>query len=102
MDTGDLSQQSYRAIMIEAERFHHDLTIQFGVLSGDCKNEGDFIQKSEALVKKMLKYNEYQMDWIFFGNPPNKKDFHKALNRIFENIQKVKEIPLKDRTYDEE
>lgn len=40
------------------------------------------------------------MEWIFFGNPPKKKDFQKVLIRIFENIQKLKEIALKDRTYD--
>lgn len=80
MDTSDLSEQAYRAIMIQAECFNHDLTIQFGVLSGDCKDENDFIQKSEELVREMLNYNAHQMEWIFFGNPPSKKDFHKALN----------------------
>ena len=32
MDTGDLSEEAYRAIMIEAEIFNHDLTLQFGLL----------------------------------------------------------------------
>ncbi|NEN22795.1 hypothetical protein G3O08_04680 [Cryomorpha ignava] len=101
MDTSDLSQETHLAIMSEADRFNHDLTIQFGVLSGDCKDEDDFIKQSEELVNKMLKYNFHQMEWIFFGNPPNKKDFQKGLICIFENIQKLKEIPLKDRTYDQ-
>lgn len=29
MDTGDLSEETYRAIMIETETFNHDLTLQF-------------------------------------------------------------------------
>jgi hypothetical protein len=37
MDTGDLSEETYRAIMIETEVFNHDLTLQFGLLSGYCK-----------------------------------------------------------------
>ena len=102
MDTDDLSQQTYRAIMIEAERFNHDLTLQFGLLSGDCKDEDDFILKSEEMVNEFLDYNEVEIDDLFFGNPPPKKDFHNALNRIFENIREVKKIPVKDRTYDEE
>ncbi len=32
MDTDDLSEKTYRAIMVEAERFNHDLTLQFGLL----------------------------------------------------------------------
>ncbi len=29
IDTGDLTDKTYKAIMIEAERFNHDLTLQF-------------------------------------------------------------------------
>lgn len=39
MDTGDLSEEEYLAIMIEAKRFNHDLTLQFGLLSCDCKTK---------------------------------------------------------------
>jgi len=28
MDTGDISEEAHRAIMIEAEIFNHDLTLQ--------------------------------------------------------------------------
>ena len=31
MDTDELSKETYRAIIIEAEKFHHDLTLQFGL-----------------------------------------------------------------------
>ena len=44
MDTGDLSEETYQAIMIEAEIFNHDLTLQFGLLSGDCIDEEVFIE----------------------------------------------------------
>ncbi len=31
MDTDDLSKEAYEAIIIEAERFSHDLTLHFGL-----------------------------------------------------------------------
>jgi len=34
MDTDDLTNKTYNAILGEAEKFHHDLTLQFGLLSG--------------------------------------------------------------------
>ena len=37
MDTDDLSIPTYNGIIIEAENFNHDLTIQFGVLASNCK-----------------------------------------------------------------
>lgn len=89
IDTGDLSDQTSKAIMIEAERFNHDLTLQFGLLSYDSEDEKDFIAKSRLLVNEMLKYNEDDLDDIFFGNPPAKKDFHKVLNKILNNISKL-------------
>ncbi len=39
MDTDDLSNETYEAVIIEAERFHHNLTLHFGVLAGQCDTE---------------------------------------------------------------
>ena len=86
MDTDDLSKKTYRAIMVEAEKFNHDLTLQFGLLSYDCKNEKEFIEKSKLLIREMLECNEDDIDDMFFGNPPDTNDFHNALNRILRNI----------------
>lgn len=48
MDTDDLTTKTYNAILGEAEKFHADLTLQFGLLSYDCNDEAEFIKKSEA------------------------------------------------------
>ena len=100
MDTGDLSEETYRAIMIEAEMFNHDLTLQFGLLSGSCKDENDFVDKSIRLINEMEKYDEIDLDDLFFGNPPEMNEFKITLREIFENIVRLKEIPIKSRTYD--
>lgn len=99
MDTGDLSEETYEAIMIEAERFNHDLTLQFGLLSGECKDEESFIEKSIQLIDEMKIYDEIDLDYMFFGNPPKMNDFHSVLRKIIENINKVKEIPIEKRTF---
>jgi hypothetical protein len=39
MDTDDLSNETYEAVIIEAERFHHNLTLHFGLLAGQCDTE---------------------------------------------------------------
>lgn len=89
VDTGDLTDKTYKAIMIEAERFNHDLTLQFGLLSYDSKDEKDFIAKSRLLINEMLTYDEVDLDELFFGNPPAKNDFHKALHKMLNNISKL-------------
>ena len=89
IDTGDLTDKTYKAIMIEAERFNHDLTLQFGLLSDECKDEKDFIAKCMLLIKKMLKYDEVDLNDMFFGNPPYKNNFHKALNKLLNNLSKL-------------
>jgi hypothetical protein len=100
MDTGDLSEEAYRAIMIEAEKFNHDLTLQFGLLSIECENEDVFIEKSLILIEEINKYDEIDLDDMFFGNPPKIKDFHLALQKIVENIEEVKTIPIEKRNFD--
>lgn len=48
----------------------------------------------------MKDYNEVEIDDLFFGRPPETKDFHNTLSKILENIVQVKKIPLERRTYD--
>lgn len=89
IDTDDLSEPTYMAILMEAERFNHDLTLQFGLLSYQCKDEADYIAKAKELIEKLLKCDKNSVDDIFFGDPPPMKDFHAALNRIKKNIEKL-------------
>lgn len=91
IDTDDLTERTYNAILVEAERFHHDLTLQFGLLSYECDDEATFIRMSEELVREMLTYNESEIDDIFFEDRPLKRNFHAALNQILSNISKLAE-----------
>ncbi len=100
MDTDDLSQETYRAIMVEAERFNHDLTLRFGLLSYDCRNEQEFIEKSERLIERLKKVKPALLNDIFFGNVPNLTNLNNAIDRITSNINKVKQIPLTERHFD--
>lgn len=90
IDTGDLTDRTYKAILVEADRFHQDLTLQFGLLSNHCDDEADFIKRSEELVREMLTYHEHEVEDIFFSDPPLKADFYAALHRILKNISKLR------------
>ena len=90
IDTDDLTDETYNAILGESERFNENLTLQFGLLSYKCDNEEDFILESEKLIRKMLKYNLDTIDDLFFGEPPTKAEFHRALNKISTNISGLK------------
>ena len=70
--------------------FGQNLTLQFGLLSYQCKDEVDFIKKSKQLIKQMLTYNMADIDDVFFGEPPTKKEFHNARNKILQNISLIK------------
>jgi hypothetical protein len=102
MDTNDLSRETYTGIMDTAERFHHDLTLQFGILADDCDNDNEFLVESEAIIKEWL--TDWDLDQviidIFFDNPPNKRAFKKTLKKILSNIEKVREIPIEQRKFD--
>lgn len=100
MDTGDLSVEAYKAIMIEADMFNHDLTLQFGLLSEECKDEDDFIEKSIQLINEMNQYDLNDLDDMFFGDPPDQYLFRQALKKIHNNIIELIKIPTDKRTYD--
>ena len=102
MDTNDLSRETHTAIIDTAESFHHDLTLQFGVLASDCNTDNEYLDESESMIKEWL------TDWdleeviidIFFDNAPRKQDFKKVLDKILTNIEKVRKIPIEQRKFD--
>ena len=90
MDTDELTDKTYNAILGEAEKFHHDLMLQFGLLSYGCNDEAAFIKKSEALIGAIKKYNKADISDMFFGNPPPVNELRKILDKILSNISALK------------
>jgi hypothetical protein len=103
MDTDDLSKETYRAIISTAESFHHDLTIEFGVLSYNCKTDDDFLNESESMINEWLTewdLEEVIMD-VFSENEPSKEEFRKMLENILEKIKQVRKIPIGQRKFEQ-
>lgn len=100
MDTDYLSREAYDGILIEAEKLTHDLTLHYGVLSSDCKNETEYIDKAEKLTRKIMQAKNWELDDLFWGNPPVKEKLKFTCKKILENIEKVKTIPIEKRKFD--
>ena len=100
MDTDDLSEETYQAIILEAEMFNHDLTLQFGLLSYKCQDEKEYLEKSIIMIGKMKKLDEIDLEDMFFGNPPRMDQFHQVLDTILVNIEDVKKIPIEQRNHE--
>jgi hypothetical protein len=103
MDTDDLSKPIYKGIIIEAERFNHDLTLQFGVLASGCKDDDDYLNHAEALIKYWLQVNnfDYLINGVFFGESVNEEDFRKTLNTLLSNINEIRKTPMEQREYED-
>ncbi|MEW6508087.1 MAG: hypothetical protein AB1432_10120 [Bacteroidota bacterium] len=101
MDTDDLSNEAYDAVIRQAEKFHHDLTLQFGVLASDCKDETEYLKKALLLIKECESDIEETMDEIFYEYTPEKSKFKLALKEIKKSIKEVQKIPMDKRTYEE-
>ena len=100
MDTDDLSREAYEGILIEAERLTHDLTLHYGLLSYDCDDETEYIDKAEKLTRKMLQVDEDRLEDLFWGNSPGKDKLDFTLKKILGNIEKIKKIPMEKRHFD--
>ncbi len=100
MDTDDLSNESYDGIIIEAEKFNHDLTLQFGVLASSSKNEEEYLTKALKLVNEIKELDEYDLEDLFFGTLPDIVQLYKCLDSIALNIEHIKSIPANERHYE--
>jgi hypothetical protein len=100
MDTDNLSNEAYDGIIREAEKFNHDLTLHFGALAADCKDEEEYLKKAQELIIEIKNLEEEEYIDLFFGNLPNLKELNKTLEQIDLNIEKVKQIPKEKRHYE--
>lgn len=100
MDTDDLSNETYGAVIIEAERFHHNLTLHFGVLAGQCDTEEEYLDAAEKLVKKIMKAKSFEIEDFLFDEVDDLSRLPATLDKILTNIARVREIPEEKRTYE--
>lgn len=100
MDTDDLSREAYKAVIIEADKFNHDLTLQFGPLASECDNENEYLKKSRELIEEMRTLEPEDLEDILFGVMPDITKLNLALDKIINNIEKVQRLPISKRKYD--
>jgi len=86
MDTDDISTEAYRGILIEAEKFNHDLALQFGLIASSCKNEKEYLFKAKKSIKKIRELDKSDLSDMFFGLPPDKEHLLLTLKKILTNI----------------
>ena len=100
MDTDDLSNESYKAIILEAEKFKHSLTLHFGVLASSCNNEEEYLFNAKKLINEIRKLDEYGLEDLFFGETINTSNLYEYLNQIEINIAQVESIPKEKRHFE--
>lgn len=103
MDTDDLSIPTYQGIIIEAEQFNDDLALQFGVLASECRNDYDYLDKSEARIKEWLSDDNFDVvaDDIFYGEEIDLEAFRTILKKLLSNIGEIRKTPMDERTYED-
>lgn len=103
MDTDDLSIPTYNGIILECERYNHDLTLQFGVLASDCKDDDDYLNHAEVMIKGWLTDEDFDVvaDDIFFGASVNLKDFRATLEKLLLNISEIRKTLMNEREYED-
>ena len=99
MDTVDLSEETYKTILGTAEGFHHDLTIQFGVLAYKCKNDDDYLNNSKKLIIEWQKDLEYSVNVIFFDKPPTIDELNEVLEKLKSKIDQTLQRPIAKRKF---
>lgn len=102
MDTDDLSIPTYKGIILECEKYNPDLTLQFGILASDCKDDDDYLNQAEAIIKEWLADEDFEgiADDIFFGESVNLEEFKTTLEKLLANISEVRKTPMNEREYE--
>ena len=47
-----------------------------------------------------MQVEDWELDDLFWGNPPEKEKFEFTCKKILENIEQIKSIPIENRKFD--
>lgn len=98
MDTDELSEETYKAILKTSEKFNHDLTLQFGLLADGCTDDNDFLEQANQLIIEWKSDLANSIDNIFVERP-SASSFENALLKIQNQIEEVLRIPISKRKF---
>jgi hypothetical protein len=102
LDTDNLSIPTYKGVILAANKFNRDLTLQFGVLASSCKDDDDYLNRAESLIKDWLNDDDMEslIGDIFYGEIVNEKKFTKTLNKILSNIHEIRKTLMEKLVYE--
>jgi hypothetical protein len=101
MDTDELSEETYKAIIITSEKFNHNLTLHFGVLASICSDDNDYLLKANNLIIEWKSDLANSINEIFFDTvKPKASTFENLLSNIQNQIEKVNSIPIEKRKFE--
>lgn len=100
MDTDYLSNETYEGAILAAERYHHYLALEFGVLSSDCSDEKEYLENALELIQEIKEMNEYELEDIFAEKISDISLLHKTLDNMVKNINSIKKIPVSKRHFE--
>jgi hypothetical protein len=101
MDTDELSEETYNAIIITSEKFNHNLTLQFGVLASVCSDDNDYLLKANNLIIEWKSDLVNSINEIFFDTiKPKVSTFESILTNIQHLIENVISIPIVKRKFE--
>lgn len=101
MDTDELSEETYKAVIVAAEKINHNLTLQFGLLASHCINDDDYLQKAKQLIIKWRIDLPDSINEIFFDvKKPRISTFESVLSEIHSGIDQVLSIPVNKHKFE--
>lgn len=101
MDTDELSEETYNAILITSEKFNHNLTLQFGLLANGCSDDNDYLEKANQLIIYWKSNLTNSINDIFFDTEkPKRSGFENVLLKIQNQIKNVISIPVEERNFE--
>jgi hypothetical protein len=79
------------------------LTLQFGVLASECRNDDDYLNKSEARIKEWLSDDNFEevADDIFYGEEMDLEAFRTTLKKLLSNTVEIRTPLIDERTYED-
>jgi len=96
MDTGDLTEMAYYALIM-ADRITNCLKTELGVLSAKYKNEDEYLNGMLKFIKRIKEAPENYFDFWVLWEEIDISFFKSSLEKLIKHIMMTLETPIKQR-----
>ena len=97
MDTDDLTEKAYQALIVESGKISEFLQVEIGAAASRYRDENTYLEAMQTFVRHFSEHPGDHLDYWNLSDEEDPEDFGKKLAGLADRILQVIKTPIEER-----